>query len=91
MIKLRRSDDRGQTKLNRLDSRHTFSFGNNYEPQYMGFRDLRGAIPYDELLALGLCPGGSEGQTKRAMVESRGHHRALTVRSVVVRPDALAS
>ncbi len=41
MIKLRRSNDRGQTKLNWLDSRHTFSFGDYHDQQYMGFRDLR--------------------------------------------------
>jgi redox-sensitive bicupin YhaK (pirin superfamily) len=41
MIKLRRSDDRGQTKLSWLDSRHTFSFGDYYDRQNMGFGDLR--------------------------------------------------
>jgi redox-sensitive bicupin YhaK (pirin superfamily) len=41
MIKFRRSDDRGHTKLNWLDSRHTFSFGDYQDPKYMGFRDLR--------------------------------------------------
>ena len=41
MIKIRRSSDRGLTKLNWLDSRHTFSFGDYHEPQHMGFSDLR--------------------------------------------------
>jgi quercetin 2,3-dioxygenase len=41
MIKVRRSDERGHTKLNRLDSRHTFSFGDYYDPNYMGFGHLR--------------------------------------------------
>jgi quercetin 2,3-dioxygenase len=41
MIKLRRSKDRGHTKLNWLDSRHTFSFGDYYDPQHVGFSDLR--------------------------------------------------
>jgi redox-sensitive bicupin YhaK (pirin superfamily) len=41
MIKLRRSDDRGNTKLSWLDSRHTFSFGDYHDPQHMGFSDLR--------------------------------------------------
>lgn len=41
MIKLRHSNDRGHTKLSWLDSRHSFSFGDYYDPQHMGFSDLR--------------------------------------------------
>jgi quercetin 2,3-dioxygenase len=41
MITLRRSEERGHTKLDWLDSRHTFSFGDYHDQQYMGFRDLR--------------------------------------------------
>lgn len=41
MIKLRRSSDRGHTKFDWLDSRHTFSFGDYYDRQNMGFSDLR--------------------------------------------------
>jgi redox-sensitive bicupin YhaK (pirin superfamily) len=41
MIQLRRGSDRGHTKLDWLDSRHTFSFGDYYDRQNMGFSDLR--------------------------------------------------
>lgn len=41
MIKLRRGNERGHTKLSWLDSFHTFSFGDYYDPRYMGFRHLR--------------------------------------------------
>ena len=41
MIKIRRSEERGRTKLNWLDSRHTFSFGDYYDPKHMGFSHLR--------------------------------------------------
>jgi redox-sensitive bicupin YhaK (pirin superfamily) len=41
LIELRQSDDRGRTKLSWLDSRHTFSFGDYYDPQNMGFSHLR--------------------------------------------------
>ena len=41
MITLRRSEARGHTKLNWLDSRHTFSFGDYHDSQHMGFGNLR--------------------------------------------------
>ena len=41
MIALRRSYERGSTKFNWLDSRHTFSFGDYYDPKHMGFGNLR--------------------------------------------------
>ncbi len=41
MIKLRRREGRGHTKFDWLDSRHTFSFGDYYDPKQMGFSDLR--------------------------------------------------
>jgi redox-sensitive bicupin YhaK (pirin superfamily) len=50
MITLHRSDDRGFTKRSWLDSRHTFSFGEYYDHQHMGFRDLR-VINEDRVMA----------------------------------------
>jgi redox-sensitive bicupin YhaK (pirin superfamily) len=41
MITLRRSEERGHTRLNWLDSYHTFSFGDYHDPRYMGYRTLR--------------------------------------------------
>ncbi|MEM9002095.1 MAG: pirin family protein [Cyanobacteria bacterium P01_F01_bin.86] len=41
MIKLRPGHDRGAANFGWLDSRHTFSFGNYYDPQHMGFGALR--------------------------------------------------
>jgi hypothetical protein len=41
MITVRSSLQRGKEQRNWLDSRHTFSFGNYHNPEYMGFRSLR--------------------------------------------------
>jgi quercetin 2,3-dioxygenase len=41
MIAIRHSDDRGASNLGWLDSRHTFSFGDYYDPDHMGFGTLR--------------------------------------------------
>jgi hypothetical protein len=41
MLTLRPADDRGRTRLEWLDSRHTFSFGDYQDPRHMGFGPLR--------------------------------------------------
>lgn len=40
MIKVRPSGERGRTRTDWLDSRHTFSFNRYYDPRHTGFRDL---------------------------------------------------
>jgi len=52
MIRIRRSDERGRTHLEWLDSRHTFSFGNYRDPAFMSYRALQ-AINDDRV-----APGG---------------------------------
>lgn len=40
-ITIRRAEDRGETELRWLHSRHSFSFGHYYDPNNLGYRSLR--------------------------------------------------
>lgn len=46
-----RANDRGRTDIDWLQSWHTFSFGNYYDPERMGFRTLR--VINDDIVAPG--------------------------------------
>ena len=41
MTTVRNRDERGASRYDWLDSRHTFSFDHYYDPRHMGFRSLR--------------------------------------------------
>lgn len=40
MITIRKAEERGRTKLDWLDSRHSFSFGRYYDPKHTGYGSL---------------------------------------------------
>ena len=55
VITIRPADERGQTRIGWLDSRHSFSFNRYYDPAHMGFRSLR--VLNDDRVT----PGGAFG------------------------------
>lgn len=55
MLTIRKSADRGATRIDWLDSRHTFSFGDYFDPKHHHYRSLR--VINDDRVA----PGGGFG------------------------------
>ena len=49
MMQLHPANERFATKISWLNSKHSFSFGHHYDPQRMGFRNLR--VINDDLIA----------------------------------------
>lgn len=52
MMNVRKAEERGRTNIGWLDGKHSFSFGEYYDPQHMGFGFLR--VINDDIVA----PGG---------------------------------
>jgi redox-sensitive bicupin YhaK (pirin superfamily) len=87
MIMLRRGEDRGATKLRWLDSRHTFSFGDYYDRQNMGFGTLR-VINEDRVVPGAGFPTHSHSDMEiiTYVLEGALAHKDSTGTSSVIRP-----
>jgi redox-sensitive bicupin YhaK (pirin superfamily) len=87
MITLRRSGERGRTKLDWLDSRHTFSFGEYRDQRYMGFRDLR--VINDDRVAPGKGFGAHSHRDMEIItyvLEGAVEHKDSTGNQTIIRP-----
>lgn len=87
MIAIRNNGERGRTRIDWLDSRHTFSFGEYYDPEHMGFRALR--VINDDRVA----PGGGFGthphrdmEIVTVVLEGALEHRDSLGTGSVIRP-----
>jgi redox-sensitive bicupin YhaK (pirin superfamily) len=87
MITVRRAHERGTTQTAWLDSRHTFSFNQYYDPRYTGFRDLV-VINEDDVAPGQGFPthGHRDMEIISYVVDGELAHRDSTGISSVIRP-----
>jgi redox-sensitive bicupin YhaK (pirin superfamily) len=90
MIEIRDGGDRGETRMAWLDSRHSFSFGDFYDPARMGFGPLR-VINEDRVAPGGGFPthGHRDMEIITWVLDGALAHRDSLGSGAVIRPGEL--
>lgn len=89
-MKIRKADERGLTQTSWLRSRHSFSFGDYYDPRHMGFRALR--VINDDWIAPSAgfgMHGHRDMEIITVMVEGELEHRDSLGHGEVIRPGEI--
>jgi quercetin 2,3-dioxygenase len=87
VLTIRRSEDRGHGRHGWLDSRHTFSFANYYDPKFVGFHDL--LVINEDRVAPGMGFGThshEEMEIISYVLEGAIEHRDSTGTGEILRP-----
>ena len=90
MVNIRRASERGRTNWEWLDSRHSFSFGEYYDPSNMGHRTLR--VINDDRVAPGAGFGAHPHRDMEILsyvLEGALEHRDSMGNGSVIRPGEI--